>query len=104
MTVFRVPFLAPRYSGTQAEYHSANLKWFLSEYKARIDEASRALQYGPYRLSAAATIAENLRNYVATFGLPFEAFPDHAADKAALESKWAAREARANDPKRIAAG
>ncbi len=103
MTVFRVPFLAPRYSGTQAEYHSANLKWFLSEYKARIDEAGRALQHGPYRLSDAATIAENLRNYVATFGLPFEAFPDHAADKAALESKWAAREARANDPKRIAA-
>jgi hypothetical protein len=102
MPQFSVPFLAPRYSGTQGEYHSANLKWFLSEYKARIAEAGRAIQYGRYRRDDARSIDETLRRYVATFGLPFTEFPDFAKDNAELESKWTARQARANDPKTIA--
>jgi hypothetical protein len=103
MPEFSVPFLAPRHSGTQTEYHAANLKWFLSEYKARIDEARRSIKYGGYRLQDGVEIAATLRRYVETFALPFEAFPAVDIDRASLESMWIERQARANDPKRIAA-
>lgn len=92
--VYRVPY--QRLSKTPIVEHSANIKYMLDEYADRVREALRgSIRYMHFRLSAAERVLATAREYATRFGVTDAAWPDHAANVAAVQARAARAETRA---------
>ena len=106
MTSFRAPWIEGSQHGnyTLERMHARNVAWYLREYAEIIGKARRGQTGADWRLEQARATLSRARSYAALFAVqPKGAWPDADTDCASVREHWASRDARANDPKVLAA-